>query len=309
PNAWALLHASITDLRYGQFRFSRIDLYGDLKNTVLTARLTSDNPLLRMTSDATYHLADPYDNVRVNVDMKQMELYKMGIVSHPLKSPVVFTLEAEALRDSVKVSMVAGDVNFRFRARNTIEQLIGKSAEMVNVLRNQIKDKKLDHKEIRRFLPSAGLVVRAGTNNPFNQFLESNNISYKRLTVGFVATPSLGINGRLSIEALKIDTLRLDTLFLVIRQDTACLSIRGGITNNKYNPHLVFKSSITGEIRSNDAELMLDYENEKGEKGVLLGVNVRPSMRNGVRLTFIPEEPVVAFRKFHFNEHNRVSIR
>ncbi|KAA6315917.1 hypothetical protein EZS27_033697, partial [termite gut metagenome] len=32
-------------------------------------------------------------------------------------------------------------------------------------------------------------------------------------------------------------------------------------------------------------------------------------MRNGVRLTFIPEEPVVAFRKFHFNEHNRVSIR
>ncbi|KAA6315830.1 hypothetical protein EZS27_033769, partial [termite gut metagenome] len=41
PNAWALLHASITDLRYGQFRFSRIDLYGDLKNTVLTARLTS----------------------------------------------------------------------------------------------------------------------------------------------------------------------------------------------------------------------------------------------------------------------------
>ncbi|KAA6325865.1 hypothetical protein EZS27_024966, partial [termite gut metagenome] len=196
-----------------------------------------------------------------------------------------------------------------FRARNTMKQLIEKSFEMVDVLRNQIKDKKLDHKEIRRVLPSAGLIVRAGKNNPFNQFLESNNISYKRLTVGFVANPSLGMNGRLSIEALKIDTLRLDTLFLVIRQDTARLSIRGGITNNKYNPHWAFKSSITGEIRSNDAELMLDYENEKGEKGILLGVNARPSTRNGVRLTFIPEEPIVAFRKFHFNEHNRVSIR
>ncbi|KAA6322433.1 hypothetical protein EZS27_028021 [termite gut metagenome] len=154
----------------------------------------------------------------------------------------------------------------------------------------------------------AGLILRAGKNNPFHQLLEASNISFRNLAVGFVATPSLGINGRASIDALKIDTLCLDTILLAIKQDTTHLSIRGGIANNRNNPHWVFKSSITGEIRSNDAELMLEYENKKGEKGILLGVNVRPA-RNAIQIKFIPEEPVVAFRKFHFSRHNRIFIR
>ena len=68
------------------------------------------------------------------------------------------------------------------------------------------------------------------------------------------------------------------------------------------NPQFVFKAFLTGEIRNEDAELMVEYLNEKGETGVLLGVNARPD--TGILLKFIFEEPIVAFRKFRFNEDN-----
>ncbi|KAA6328720.1 hypothetical protein EZS27_022411, partial [termite gut metagenome] len=307
-HAWASLHASITDLQYGRLRFSGINLDSSLKKTVLTAQLTSNNPLLSMNVDAEYHLADRRDNIKVNMDVAQMDLYRMRIIPHPLKTPVAFTMEAEAKRDSIKVSLAAGDMSFRFRSRNSLKQLIEKSIDSADILSKQIKAKRLNHGELRQALPSAGLTIRAGKNNPFRQLLETNNISYQSLAVNFVATPSLGINGRASIDALKIDTLRLDTILLAIKQDTTHLSIRGGIANNGNNPHWVFKSSITGEIRSNDAELLLEYENKKGEKGILLGVNIRPT-RNAIQIKFIPEEPIVAFRKFHFSRHNRISIR
>jgi hypothetical protein len=217
-------------------------------------------------------------------------------------------LEAQTNPDSISAFLTAGDMNLRFRSRNSPQQLIEKSANSAAILSKQIKAKALDHKELRQALPSARLTIRAGRNNPLYPLLEAYKISYHNLAVGFVVTPERGINGRASLDALKIDTLQLDTISLAIRQDTARLSIRAGIANNKDNPHLAFQSFITGEVRSNDAELTLEYKNQKGETGILLGVNMRPRQR-AVQLTFIPEEPVVAFRKFHFSEHNRVFIR
>ncbi|KAA6345622.1 hypothetical protein EZS27_006842 [termite gut metagenome] len=309
PRASAFFKASVDNLHYGKFQFSSIHIDGHLKEATAAFRLTSDNPLLVMSADATYQLNSPqYTRAKVNMNVLQVNLYKAGIISQPLKRPVAFTLDAETRSDSLKLSLTAGDMSCRFRAPCTLEQFMEKSTHIARLLSNQIENRTLDHKELRQALPSARLVIRAGKNNPFSQFLEMKNISYDNLMVGFMATDSLGINGRAYVNALKIDTLLLDTISLAIKQDTTHVSIQGGITNNKRNPYLVFKSSLKGEIRSDDAELMVAYENEKGETGMLLGVNMRP-VRKAMQFRIIPEDPVIAFRKFHINEHNRVFIR
>lgn len=128
------------------------------------------------------------------------------------------------------------------------------------------------------------------------------------MNVGFVATPQIGINGRAAIHALKIDTLQLDTMYFSIQQDTALLALRSAVINGPENPHFVFNASLTGEVRSEDAELTLKFNDEQGETGVLLGLNIRPE-EDGVLFKLIPEEPTVAFRKFKFNGHNTVFIR
>ena len=73
-----------------------------------------------------------------------------------------------------------------------------------------------------------------------------------------------------------MDTLQLDTIYFTVKQDTTRMSLHGGVINGPKNPQIVFKSSFAGEIRNDDAELTLRYENAKGETGVLFGVNVRP---------------------------------
>ena len=66
---------------------------------------------------------------------------------------------------------------------------------------------------------------------------------------------------------------------------------------------------MTGEIRSEDAELTVNYVDGEGQTGVLFGVNARPLTEgqgkgNGVLLNLTPAEPVIAYRKFHFVDNS-----
>ena len=92
----------------------------------------------------------------------------------------------------------------------------------------------------------------------------------------FGTAPDWGINGKAAVHALKMDTLQLDTIFFTVKQDTTLMKLRAGVINGPKNPQFSFATTLTGEIRDRDAELLVDYKNGKGETGVLLGVNARP---------------------------------
>ncbi|WP_321333267.1 translocation/assembly module TamB domain-containing protein [uncultured Bacteroides sp.] len=304
----AQFDAQLDNLQYGRFHVSDVTLAGEMKNSLIKAHLTSDNLLLKMVADGEYLLKRTYTEGKLNINVEQIDWYKLGYYPTPMKKPFAFKLAAQARKDSVNISLQAGDLSCRFKGRSTLEQLIKQSTSFSTVLMKQIQERRLDHAALRRVLPSAGLALTAGKDNPFSRFLATKEITYDRLSFLFGTTPARGINGRAFIHGLKVDTIQLDTLFLAIKQDTARMNIRGGVINAPSNPQFVFKAYLTGEIRTEDAELMLEYQNAKGETGVLLGVNARPG-RNGLLFKFIPEEPIVAFRKFRFNEDNRVYIR
>ena len=85
--------------------------------------------------------------------------------------------------------------------------------------------------------------------------------------------------------------------------------LQSGVINGPKNPQFVFRSTLTGEIRSEDAELTVNYVDGKGQTGVLFGVNARPLTEghgkgNGVLLNLTPAEPVIAYRKFHFVDNS-----
>jgi len=304
----AQFEALLNDLHYGRFHVSDVTLTGQMKNALIKAHLASNNQLLKLVADGEYQLNRKYTEGKLDLNVEQIDWYKLGYYPTPMKRAFAFTLAAQTRRDSVNLSLQAGDLNCRFRGRSTLEQLIKQSTDFSTILIKQIKGKRLDHAALRRALPSAGLVFTAGKDNPLSRFLAAKEIAYDKVSFRFGTTPTRGINGRAFIHGLRVDSTLLDTLFLTIRQDTARMNIRGGAINAPNNPQFVFKSYLTGEIRTEDAELMLEYQNAKGETGVLLGVNVRPR-NNGLSFKFIPEEPIVAFRKFRFNDDNRVYLR
>lgn len=42
------------------------------------------------------------------------------------------------------------------------------------------------------------------------------------------------------------------------------MKLQGGVINGPKNPQFVFRSTLTGEVRNEDAELTVDYVDGKG---------------------------------------------
>ena len=312
--ALAKLNLSLDQLHYARYQLSNVHLTGALKGALVTANLTSDNALLKMTTDAEYNLAHRYPVGKVTVDVTQLDLHELGLMPQPMKRPLAFNLSAEARQNRVFTHLTSGDMKLNLSARSGVNPLISQSTHFMDVLMKQIDEKALNHAELREALPTAILSFSAGKENPLAYFLATKNISYHDVSMKFGMAPDWGINGKAAVHALKMDTLQLDTIFFTVKQDTTLMKLRAGVINGPKNPQFSFATTLTGEIRDRDAELLVDYKNGKGETGVLLGVNARPLFEghgkgNGIAFTLIPENPIVAFQRFHFNEnHNWIYL-
>ena len=312
--SYAKLDLALDRLHYAQYHLSNVHLTGALKGALVTANLTSDNELLKMTTDAEYNLAHSYPDGKVTVDVTRLDLHELGLMPEPMKLPLAFNLSAEARQNRVFTHFISGDMKLNLSARSGVNPLISQSIRFVDVLMKQIDEKELNHAELRKALPTAVLSFSAGKENPLAYFLATKNISYHDASMKFGMAPDWGINGKAAVHALKVDTLQLDTVFFTVKQDTTLMKLRAGVINGPKNPQFSFSTTLTGEIRDRDAELLVDYKNGKGETGVLLGVNARPLFEgqgkgNGIAFTLIPEKPIVAFQQFHFNEnHNWIYL-
>lgn len=305
----AALEASLKELQYGRWNISGLDIKAGLKSSLATLSLASDNTLLKMQGDAEMRLDRRYLEGKVAVDVEQLDLYKLGFASRPIKQPFAFSLKAEARRDSINLRLDAGDMALRFKARSTLKKLLDQSDEFARLLTKQIENRHLDHAALRRVLPSAGMQLTAGKENPASYFLATKDISFDDFRLRFGFTPTRGVNGSTAIHGLRMDSLQLDTIFFSIKQDTSLVKLQGGVINGPKNPQFVFRSTLTGEIRNEDAELTVDYVNGQGQTGVLFGINARPLAEgngkgNGVLLNLIPAEPIIAFRKFRFVDNS-----
>ena len=151
--------------------------------------------------------------------------------------------------------------------------------------------------------------LTAGQANPVSYFLKTKDITFNDFILRFGSTPTRGINGRTAVHGLRVDSLQLDIIFFTVKQDTSRMMLQSGVINGPKNPQFVFRSTLTGEIRSEDAELTVNYVDGEGQTGVLFGVNARPLTEgqgkgNGVLLNLTPAEPVIAYRKFHFVDNS-----
>ena len=305
----ATVNASIDKLHYADYRISGIELSGAVKNAVATAQLTSDNALLKMKADAEYHLAHRYPDGKVELDVTSLDTEKLVGVSLGKEKVLAFQFTGEVRKERVFTHLTSGDLKLNLSARAGLEPLIRQSNHFADILLRQLDNKELNHAELRKALPTAIFSFSAERNNPMAWYLATQKISYQDASVKIGCAPDWGINGKASLHALKIDTLQLDTIFLTLKQDTSRISLHGGVINGPKNPQISFKSILTGEIRDKDAELTAQYINDKGKTGLLFGVNAKPlyggrGKGNGIALTLIPEEPVIAFHKFRFEEHH-----
>ena len=88
----ALVEAKLDELQYARWNLSGVNLNAGLKSAVASVRLTSDNELLKMQSEADLRLDRKYMDGRLNMKVEELDLYNLGIASEPLEHPVVCNL-------------------------------------------------------------------------------------------------------------------------------------------------------------------------------------------------------------------------
>lgn len=297
-------------LQYGRYRITNVDLETSLLRSIVEARFKSDNPLLRLDASGSYNLAHAYPDGKLDFVLSDINLFELGLLPQPLDRPVQMQFTGEVRRRHVQANLTSGDLSFGMRASSGLNTLLRESEHFAQVLTKQLEQKELDHSVLRKALPTAGFTLDVGTDNVAASYLKQQGISFRDLSVRFGFAPEWGINGLARMHTLKIDTLQLDTLQFTLHQDTTSIRLQSRVVNGPDNPHITFLSKITAEVRDKDAELMLEYQNEQHETGLLVGLRARPWVNskgesNGFILNVIPEKPVIAYQPFTFPEkHN-----
>lgn len=309
PKSISQFEASVNQIQYKKMDLRNITAQGTLQNSRLSANLNADNQLFRLSGTGRMRMDVPHFNGNVDLQIDDLNLYQLGIAKRPLSKPFALHLTGVARKDSAQFDIKGGDLDLRLKSLTTIDKLLADGQHFDEVLTKQIETRQLDHAALRAALPAGGLRIRAGKDNPLADYLKTEGIAFDDVLVNYGFTPEIGINGRAALHGLKMDSLQLDTIYLSLRQDVTHLALQGGVINGPTNPQYVFHAYLDGDIRTEDAEFNLNYIDQKGNTGLQLGFNAKPVVNggrtggaNGWLINLIPEEPIVAYRKFHFNE-------
>lgn len=301
---------SVGYLEYKKYKFSDIHFDASLQKGIVHAQFDSDNQLLKMSANGscTVNLRNPYGNVDMNVD--KVDLYKFGILSSPIKRDIAFAFKGCVDKDSVSGHLSTGDFEMNFNSGEGLTSLLSRLDKFTNTLMHQLKIKTLDHAALRCALPEATFYCHTGVNNPFADYLALQGIRFDNINIGISTSPLQGFNCKAKIWGLRKDSTQIDTISLIAAQDTSHIEIHGRAINNKYNPMGTFRVALNGEINSVDGNLLAEYTDKSNNTGLRLGVRFTPDeKKGGMSLNIIPENPVIAFRQFHFeNNNNQISL-
>lgn len=307
---YAKVKASVGYLGYQKYKLSKINFDANLKNGLASAKFNSDNELLKMFADGSYtiNLRNPRGKVDMKVD--NVNLYKLGMISAPLKNNFAFAFNGGIEKDSVAGHLTAGDFKMDFNSREGLTPLMSHLTRVTKLLMHQIKIRKIDHAALRRALPTATVYCKSGMNNPIMDYLALEGIKYKDLDAVIKMSPAEGLNCDARLYGLKKDSTQIDTISLIAVQDTSHIEIHGKVVNGKTNPTATFTVALNGEINSSDGNITAEYLDKTGDTGLRLGMHFAPDeKRGGILLNLIPENPIIAFRKFHFqNDNNEVAL-
>lgn len=340
PETVAKVEGEVSELQYASYNLKGVKLMADLQKSQAKATLNVNNTLIDLASELDVTLHPELIKATMNANVDKIDLHAMHIVENDLTPSMQFVARAStnmkdthsalaSVRnihlkvgeksfqtkdlnagfsmspDSVRSFVNAGDLYFLFRSMNSLERLTTDATDFVTQLMQQWKEKSIDQPALKKILPNAHLKILSRSDNPIANYLAVKNIHYDRLNVDLQTSPETGLNGAAKLYGLRTDSLRLDTIYFVAAQDTSELNFKSGVKALANKWQEAFNISLNGFVGASEAQLGLQYLNDKNEKGVDFGVKAQLHKR-GMSLHVTPYDPTFVYRKFKVNPDNYI---
>ena len=335
--------ARLDQIQYKKWTLSNAEIAANLHNSTGIIDFVSDNELLkihacteakinRRISAANFHLnlnhIDLYalnlsrdtlaasmimklegntnfkDNHRLEGSIQAMELMVKDTVYHPLDLSAKILLEP----DSIYMNAVAGDLLLSVNSTQGFEYVMQQINGFTEELIRQRKEYYTNQDTLRTLLPDLTLKLHSGKRNPMHNILQyMTGYSYNDLLLEIDANTKDGLNGNGHVYSMHTGKFPVDTIRWDIFQDTTGVKMKGRISNNPKNRVAVFESNWFANITPTGVIARLEYLNEKREKGIDFGMRADVK-EEGIRLSFTPANPIIAYRRFALNEDNFIML-
>lgn len=237
--------------------------------------------------------------VESNIDALNLVLGKDSIVTDQ------FYLMAEALKDTTAAKVRTGDLDVSFVTPYNMFSLMPKVEKLAKVATAQFKKHDVDINSLKAYLPIVSLHVDAGNNNPAADILRTYGISFNELNADIEASPDRGLVSDGHIYSFMRDSLRIDTAYFDIVQDSAQLDFHAGVRCKDQPLIPAFKAYLDGYLTASSADARLTYFDKEDKKGIDLGVHALAN-DTCVNFNLYPDVPTIGYRQFALNDDNYI---
>ena len=332
----------VTQLRYGHWNLDDIVAQATLKNGRGQVALTGHNQLIDGKVNVDALLSTKRIEAVVETDVQLLDLYRLRLTDEPLaigmKGTVnvasdmkqdhqvkgllgslyikdkdnTFTPEdlgvfLQTNRDTTRVRLQSGNLIVKVDGSGGYERLLNQSTRLMDSLKSQLSNRIIDQPAIKRLLPEMKLYVSSGRDNPLAALLRTKDISFKEILLDLSTSPVTGINGEGHVYALNIDSTRLDTVRLQLRQKGDRITYSGQVRNNRRNPQFVFNALIDGHVHEHGALAGLRYYDDRDRLGVRIGATAEME-EEGLRFRLLPDRPTLGYKEFNLNKDNFIFL-
>ncbi|MCD8179136.1 MAG: hypothetical protein LUE98_17715 [Tannerellaceae bacterium] len=140
--------------------------------------------------------------------------------------PTLITLHANTDVDTTRVSLHNGDLGVVLTGNADPQSMISQFTAISNEINTQLsRDTIIRITTIQPLLPDMSLDLDIGTDNLLYSYLQQQGITFSDVILDVTTSPGDGIIADGSVYRLQKDTLRIDTVLLAIRPDSAGLAL------------------------------------------------------------------------------------
>ncbi len=333
--------ATVSRLDYGSMDLGGLSAQAKVEQGKGHVHAEADCDLLRMSTDI-YALLNRQTDITFGIDLTDIDLHGLGLTtrqerasmclhmdgttnlrdSHSIAGgisditimpadtvfrPDDITLEAVLRPDTTHVYLQSGDLLLTANGHTAYDKLLTQMQRFIGELTRQIDNRHLDNMAMRHCLPQIDMHLRAGSNNPVHDMLQANGLAFSQMRFDMLLGPDAGLNAGGHVYQLNTGTLVIDTIALRVAEDTTGIHLNSRVRNGRRNPQVTFEARFTADMLPDGARANLLFYDQYGRKGVDLGAQVQ-MLEDKVSVHLDPLHPIIAYRTFHLNDSNYVSI-
>ena len=336
------VQARVLKFRYGTYDLDHITGSANMRNGVVHADIHSDNTLLKGLISLDALTDSKRLRATVGMDIDKIDLYRLRILHQPLTvglcghvdmatnrrdyymikgsvsditihdntriyRPEAVDMDVFTRRDTTHAIVDCGDFHLNMDACGGYEQLMKQGNRLLAELQRQLKDKYIDQVRLRERLPNARIYLTSGKRNFFCRVLKKYGYELNSISMDMHSSPVAGLNGRMEIDSMIVDSIQLDTVRLRLLSNDNAMTYQAQVRNNADNPHYTFNALIAGGIYERGTKLTTKIYDAKNKLGLSIGVS--GSMEsNGIALHLMGDNPILGYKRFSVNDSNYVFL-